>query len=95
MSDDLKFQLGNNKSEYFSEVTDKDTEDEGVAMLVSGGEDNKEKRSSDRGNYFSVIVNHEPRAWINSKKPNLCAAHCLIRLCSLPLSILWPHELVW
>lgn len=55
----------------------------------------RREASTERGNYFTMIVNHEQRAWINSKKPNLSAAQCLILLCSLPLSILWRCELVW
>lgn len=63
-----------------------------VGKLIKRGE-----AVTDRGNYFTAIVNHEPRACVNSKKkkPNPSAAQWLILLSSLPLSVLWPYELMW
>lgn len=63
-----------------------------VGKLIKRGE-----AVTDRGNYFTVIVSHEPRAWVNSKnkKPNPSAAQWLILLSLLPLSVLWPYELMW
>lgn len=42
-----------------------------VGKLIKRGE-----AVTDRGNYFTVIVNHEPRAWVNSNKkakPKCCS----------------------
>lgn len=82
-------------------VTNKDWKDEGwrhvwkgwtcwfkVGKLIKRG-----KAVTYRGNYFTVIVNHEP--WAIQKKPILSAAQWLILLSSLPLSVLWPYELMW
>lgn len=60
-----------------------------VGKLIKRG-----KAVTDRGNYFTVIVNHEPRAWVNSKKkkakPKCCSvANFTFFTPSLRLVAIW------